>query len=238
MDISGYRDEIRLKLTGGLLELELDDVALDSLINAAFREVQRYIDTTRLATIPYSPCIDLSECGVSSVSRVFRAQSYMGNGTEQDATLMADPVYMAQWQILGGNGNLFNLSNWVYNYGAWNTMLQLRNTASTDLSFRFDRHTSKLYINVAMDKPNLITIEYVPRYNDVSEVVSDFWIDIIMQLAVALAKVAVGRIRSRYTQSNALWSQDGEALLSEGNEELKELRERMRAASQLTYPID
>lgn len=53
-------------------------------------------------------------------------------------------------------------------------MLQVRNTTSTDLIFRFDRHTCKLYVNVAYDKPQYITIEYVPRYNDVSQIASDF----------------------------------------------------------------
>ena len=83
-------------------------------------------------------------------------------------------------------------------------MLQIRNTTSTDLQFRFDKHTNQLYINVAMDRPQYITIEYVPLYTDVSEVVSDYWIDIIIRMATAQAKVILGRIRSRYSQSNAL----------------------------------
>ena len=109
---------------------------------------------------------------------------------------------------------------------------------STDLIFRFDKHTNYLYVNCAFDKPEAITIEYVPRYNSVEEIVSDFWIDKLVLLATALTKVTIGRIRSRYTQSNALWTQDGEALLNEGNEELAEIREQMRASSQLCYPID
>lgn len=60
----------------------------------------------------------------------------------------------------------------------------------------------------------------------------------LIKLAVALAKVTVGRIRSRYTQSNALWTQDGEALLAEGNEELTALRQHMMENSQLVFPID
>jgi len=53
-------------------------------------------------------------------------------------------------------------------------MLQLRNSVSTDLLFRYDRHTNYLYINVAFDKPEYITIEYVPRYDDPSQIVSDY----------------------------------------------------------------
>lgn len=96
MDITAYRDELRLKLTGGILDLELDDTTLDKIINSAFREIQRYIDTTRLATIPYQPCIDLSDAGVSSVSRVFRAEGYLGNGTSTNSTQMTDPMQAAQ----------------------------------------------------------------------------------------------------------------------------------------------
>lgn len=45
---------------------------------------------------------------------------------------------------------------------------------STDLMFKYDKHDNKLYINISGDKPNYITIEYVPLYTDVSEIVSDY----------------------------------------------------------------
>lgn len=204
MDMAAYKDEVRVKLGGSVLELELDDSNLEKVINSAFREIQRYIDTTRLATIPYTPCIDLSDMGVSSVSRVFRHKGYLGNTSEVEGSSMVDPVYAAQWQLLSGSGSMYNVQDWTYRYGAWNTMLQIRNTMSTDLIFRFDKHTNYLYINCAFDKPSFITIEYVPRYNNVEEIVSDYWIDKLVLLATALTKVTLGRIRNRYTQSNAL----------------------------------
>lgn len=237
MDLETYREELKLKLTGGILDLELDDPTLDKVINSAFREVQRYIDTTRLATIPYSGCIDLSKSGVSSVSRVFRTQGFVG-GDQNTTTLMADPMYASQWQLLSGSNSMSNMQDWIYNYSSWNTLLQIRNTTSTDLQFRFDKHTNQLYINIGMDKPKYITIEYVPLYKDVSEIVSDYWIDIILRMAVAQTKIILGRLRSRYTQSNALWVQDGERLLEEGTTELNNLREILRTETQLSYPID
>ncbi len=98
MDLSSYKDEILLKLGGGVLDLEIDDSTLEKIINAAFREIQRYIDTTRLATIPYKSCIDLSTCGVSSVVRVFRSQGTLSASTSADSnsSLMMDPMYAAQ----------------------------------------------------------------------------------------------------------------------------------------------
>ena len=46
------------------------------------------------------------------------------------------------------------------------------------------------------------------------------------------------RIRTRFTQSNALWTQDGEKILEEGNTELKELREILRVNSNMVYILD
>lgn len=124
------------------------------------------------------------------------------------------------------------------NYVAWNTLLQIRNTTSTDLAFRYDKSSNKLYINIVSDVPVNITLEYVPRYDNVEEITSDYWIDILMKLAIALTKVTLGRIRTRYTQSNALWVQDGQQILDEGNSELAQIREHLEQNANLFYPVD
>lgn len=237
-----YRNEIKLKLTGYLLEMEINDAVLDSIINSALREVQRYICDTTFITIPYKSCIDLSnkentnniQINVNSVSRVYRTEGYVN---VNDATTM-DPMQVAQWQLLSGTGNMYNFQDYVYNYLSWNTLLQIRNTTSTDLAFVFDKSTNNLYINISSDAPSYITIEYVPKYTDVSQVTSDYWIDVLMQLSIALTKITLGRIRTRYTQSNALWTQDGEAILQEGTAEYQALQEYLRQNTQLTYGID
>ena len=240
MDKKAVRDEIKLNLTGGVLDLELTDEVLDRLIDSALREVQRYIDTTKLITIPYNSCIDMTEYKVSSVSRVFRPKGYVIADSDienPDQAAYADPMYLGMWQMMSGYGNLYNINDWIYNYSAWNTALQVRNTISTDLIFRFDKSSNKLYINCAFDVPDKITIEYIPQYQDVSQITSDFWIDIITRMSTALAKVAIGRIRTKFTQSNALWSLDTN-ILTEGQEELNNLREQLRTSTQLTYGID
>jgi len=121
------------------------------------------------------------------------------------------------------------MSDYALNYAAWSTSLQVRNTLSTDLAYRYDRVTNKLYINTSSGMPTSITIEYIPRYESVDQIISDYWIDILTRLSVALTKVTLGRIRSRFTQSSSLWTQDGEQLLTEGNEELNGLREHLVA---------
>ena len=78
----------------------------------------------------------------------------------------------------------------------------------------------------------------MPRYDSVDEITSDYWIDILMRMSKAIAKVTVGRIRSKFTQSNALWQNDGATMLAEGTAELEELRNQLKHDTQLLYPVD
>ena len=236
MQMQAYVDEVKLRLTGGVLQLEIDDATIMKIINSAFREVQRYIDTSVLETIPFSSCIDLSPRKVTAVTRIYRSEGFTTESSEQSS--MQDPMLVQQWQLLSGNGNVLSMSDYALNYAAWSTSLQIRNTLSTDLAFRYDAASNKLYITTSSGTPTYITIEYIPRYESVDQIFSDYWIDILTRLSVALTKVTLGRIRSRYTQSGALWTQDGEQLLSEGNEELNAIREHLVTNTQLVYPID
>ena len=73
-----YIDEIKLHLTGGVLELEIDDATLAKIVNAAFRELQRYIDTSVFETIPYQKCLDLNPRKINAVVHVYRTQGFSG----------------------------------------------------------------------------------------------------------------------------------------------------------------
>ena len=135
MERASLKDEIVFKVTGGLLQCELDDKALNILIDSGLREIQRYMDSTKLITIPYQKCIDMSKYKVNSVSRVRRAIGFTTDNGPDDTDLVVDPMYASQWQLLTGTGNLYNFSDYAYNYASWNTLLQIRNTTSTDLIF-------------------------------------------------------------------------------------------------------
>jgi len=124
------------------------------------------------------------------------------------------------------------------NYLAWNTLLRLRNTTSTDLAYIFDEHDQKLYINTSTNLPDKITIAFIPQYENVEDIKDDYWIDMLMQMCVALTKITLGRIRSRYTQSNALWQQDGSTILQEGLDEYKQLQEYLRQNTAMWTAID
>ena len=233
-----YIENIKLELTGGILALEIPDETLSKILKRTLQEVQRFIDSTEFITVPYASCIDISNSKISSVSRVFRVQGYTGDTELGMTTTVMDPMYVQTWMAFTNGGTMYNFNDYVLNYAAYNTLLQMRNTTSTDMAFKQDHQAGKLYINAAFDKPVAVTIEYVPVFSSVEEVKSDYWIDIIQRLAIAQTKVILGRIRTKYKSSSTLWTLDGETLLAEGQEELKDIREKLGVNSQIIYPID
>jgi len=102
MDVAAYIDEIRLKLTGYVLEMELDDATITKVLNASLRELQRYYCSTKLARVPFSKCVDLSnvkdENGnsikVNAVTKLLRTN---GNVVSSDGKATADPMAVSQW---------------------------------------------------------------------------------------------------------------------------------------------
>ena len=227
-----YIDYIKLQVTGGLLELEIDDATIGKFVDAALAELRRYIDQTNLITVPFSKCIDLKDFNHSAIVHVYRTEGFNGDTTDIHGASGVDPMYAQQWMAFSSGGMSYKL-----NYLAYSTLNQMRNTTSTDLAFKEDKSADKLYIN-CIESPKYITIEYIPVFTDVTQITSDYWIDILKRLSLGMTKVALGRIRTRFTQSNALWTQDGETMLQEGNEELKELREVLRVNSTYFFPRD
>lgn len=241
MTLQDIIEEIKLELSGNLLEMEIEDSTIESVIKKAMRELERYWDETTLVTVPFSSCIDLAGSPLdlkekaNAVVNVYRTD---GIGDSAGTDGLSDPIVAQQWLLFSNAGTMYNLNDYILNYASWASLLQVKNTMSTDMSFKEDRHNNKLYINNYMNVPKQITIEYIPKLTDVEAIKDDYWIDVLIKLSTALTKVILGRIRTRFSQSNALWGMDGEKLLEEGNTELRELREILRLNSNLIYPLD
>lgn len=240
MKLEDILDELKLELTGHILDIEITDETLVSVVKKALRELERFFDESTMITVPFASCIDLDgeffREKVSSIVKVYRTE---GVGDADGGLSVAnDPIQMAQFAIFSNGGTMYNLQDYVMNYASWMTMYKIKNTMSTDMSFKEDRHNKKLYINKANSAPNMVTIEYIPKLTSVEDIKSDYWIDILIKYCVALTKIVLGRIRTRFAQSNALWTQDGDKILEEGNTELKELREILRINSNMVYLLD
>jgi hypothetical protein len=236
MRLADYISEIKLELTGGVLELEIPDTTISQLVNKAFREIQRYIDIPKFVTVPFSKCIDLEGWKHSSILKVYRAEGF--DSTSVNSSGLSDPMYMQQWQIFSNGNTMYNLNNYILNYASYATLVRLKNTLSTDMSWKEDKQGNKLYINCSSDFPTNVTIEYIPVYESVEEVEDDYWTDKIARLALALTKITLGRIRTYATQSNAIWALDGDTLLTEGNTEAAALRQELVDNMNFYVPID
>lgn len=236
MKLSDYISDIKLALTGGVLRLEISDEVIGQLVMKAFSEIQRYIDETRFVEVPYSSCIDLKDFKHSSITNVYRTKG-TGIDTSDNPNALDDPMYFQMWASYGFGG-MYNLNNFLLNYGAFNTVQQIRNNQTTDMKFIEDKQGDKLYITSSIDKPDKVTIEYVPKFESVEEIKSDYWIDILKRMSMAQVKVTLGYIRTRVKVSNQPYSDDGETMRQEGLQELESLRETLRSNSQLIYPVD
>ena len=235
MKLQDLVDEIKLEVFAcGILESELTDANIKSVVQKEIRELERFLDETTMITVPFASCIDTTNFEHVSIVNVFRASGY--GGVEDASNGMVDPVWAQQWMVFSNLGTMYNLQDYLLNFVAWNTMSQIRNTMSSELGFVEDRHTNKLYIH-ANAYPSFITIEYIPKINDVEEIKSSYWIDVLQKLCVGMIKVIIGRIRTRAKQSGALWEQDGDTLLQEGTEELKELRTKLEENDALCAPL-
>lgn len=237
MKLEDILSEIRLELTGNVTHLEIKDETLAQIVKKSLREINRYIDSTKLITVPFTPCIDLKGWPHTAVINVFRTEGYTGDITS-GGVMYADPMQAQMWMAFSNGSTMYNLQDYILNYMSYNTLLQMRNTTSTDLAFREDKSENKLYVNTGYDAPVNITIEYIPEYTDVEQIDDPYWLDVLIRLSTATTKVILGNIRNKYTQTNSNWTVNGERLLEEGNEELKELRERLRLNDQLSWGVD
>lgn len=230
MTLAEYTDEILFTLGGSVLDIEIEK-DIPRCVNRAFREVKPYVTTPAYMTIPFGArangiggTVDLKDKNVYSVVNVMRPDSY-------------NSMSMNTLDVFGLNLTYSAITN-MDAYADRMLRLQQINTISTDLDFIWDAHNKQLSVTMNPPFTNMITIQYIPDYKDVEEITEVFWMDIILRLATAYAKQVLGRIRSKYTLNSSAYSLDGEAMLSEANTEIQEIRQFLLSNQDLAFPID
>ena len=191
MTLAEYTDEIMFSLGGigdNSVEIEIGESGIVRCINRAFREVKQYVTTPAYMTLPFGArengigcTINLKDKNVYSVINVMRPDSY-------------NSLSMNTLDVFGLNLTYSAITN-MDAYANRMLRLQQLNTISTDLDFIWDAHTKELSVTMNPPFTNAITIQYIPDYKDVEEITEVFWMDIILRLATAYAKQAIGRIK-------------------------------------------
>jgi hypothetical protein len=224
MTIKEYKSEIEFSLGAPIVEVEVTKY-IESYIERAFRELKRYISTPYFTTIPFTgTAIDLTSYNVYSVINVMRSEPTYGTFMQDaDVFTMASSYY-----------NMNNINNYVNRM----LILQQRNTLATDLDFIWNMETKQLFISTNPPFPPALTIQYTKDYQDVSEIKDPYWTDILLRLAIAYTKQALGRVRGKYTLNSAQYNLDGETLINEANAEIESIRTHLVTNCEVLYPID
>jgi hypothetical protein len=206
----------------------VEDIQPEKAVLIAFQELKRYMRTPVDKTVPFSTRLDLKKLGIKT-KRVLGVQAaYPRIGLTMSSI---------------DSGNVFQVAAAVNTYSAiGNTssinidpimtemaMAQVRNTLSTDFQWSFDAANDVIYCTHRDPRPSVVTVRYVPDFQDVSEIKNNTWINYLIRLSEANLKKALGRSRSKYKIEGSNVSLDGDTLLSEANAELEAIREELEA---------
>lgn len=205
----------------------VEGIDIQQGVTLAFQELKAYMKTPVDKTVPYQSRIDLvaNDIHTKRVLYVFAAKPRLG-------------LTMSSIE----SGNVFQIAAAVNTYSPYGqaniinidpimrelALSQVRNTLGTDLQWVYDTQNQVVYVANKDPVPVFVTIRYYPLYNDVSEIVSDVWIDYLRRLSVAYCKLALGRVRSKYKVSDSNMELDGEILLNEANQEFADIRAELK----------
>lgn len=201
----------------------VEDLEIERSILIAFRELKRYIRTPVDKTVTYSTRLNLSELNIHTrtVLNVFAAIPRIGLTMN---TIDAGNVFQIAAAVntysMIGNTTSLNIDPIMTEMA----MAQVRNTLGTDFQWNFDKQNNVIYCAHRDPRPSVVTIRYVPDFQDVSEILGYTYIDYLVRMSVANYKLALGRTRSKYTVEGSNVTLDGETLLAEGNAELESIR--------------
>ena len=204
----------------------VEELQTEKAVLIAFRELKRYLRTPVEKTVPFSTRLDLVKLGIST-KKVLNVQAAVPRIGLTMSSIDSGNVFQvaAAVNVYSAIGNTSSIN--VDPIMSEMAMAQVRNTLATDFQWTYDKVNQVIYCAHRDPRPAIVTIRYVPDYEDVSELVGETWINYVIRMATANMKIALGRTRSKYTVEGSNVSLDGEQLLAEANEELAKIREEL-----------
>lgn len=227
--MKSYVDYVMKNLGNQILKIELSESQVEEVVKMALGELTHYINDTKSITVPYNSVIDTSKwpLKVSVVNYVMRGQSAI-NYIPVDAI---SSYYVNGSRFGTGGLSLDQISTALQAQGNMNAI-------STDLDFRFEKDEQKLYVTCNAVKPTTVTVDYMPEYTCVDDIKEPYWQNYLKRFSLAMTKVILGRIRSKYTLNSSQYSLDGDTMLSEGNSELQDIRNTLQNNNDSLFVID
>ena len=205
-----------------------EQVDISQAVDIAFNELREYMKTPCNKTVPFATRLDLKALGINTVNVPYIQAAEPRIGLSLTAIDSSNVFQVAAAVNISsgyGNGNTLNIDPIMSQLA----LQQTRNALSTDLQWSYDQPNQVVYVTHRAPIPATITIRYVPIFSDVSEIVEPTWINYMLRLGLAYAKISLGRTRSKYVIEGSNVTLDGDNLLTEGNAELEAIRNELKA---------
>lgn len=217
--IQEYLDDMHLEVPWTSQEVKDGDDM--KILMKAFRELKSKLHEYADLTVPYSQRIWLGDVKIKDFISVRRAT--VPAGLNVDNTSVGNVFTALAGMAAVPNSGVYHA--YFDRYVQLMLCQSLKNTVSEDLQYFYDQQNQYLYVSANVPKPTYVTITYIPEYDDPSELKTSHAQTQLRKLAVAYMKIYVGGKRRKVKLPNSPVQLDGDQLVSEGLEELREVRE-------------
>lgn len=220
--IHEYLDDMHLAVPW--TEAEASNGEDEKILFMAFRELKRHIHEYATLTVPFANRISLKDYKVKEFLEIRRAQTPANLGSyTTGGSIFSSLAGMIPFS--GASTSSSILDSYVNYYTEAMLIQSIKNTISRDLAYQWDEQNELLYLSANAPHPDYVTITYIPRYESPDDIKTAYWQDWMRRLAIAHFKIYVGQKRSKMSISSSPVQLNGETILSEGREELAEIRQ-------------
>ena len=206
------KNYIKLMLGDDYVEVELTDATLNVIIKQTLDKIAPFYDGRRYI-LGTGKVVDLTD-HASAIKEIIKVY----NTTNSN-------IYSLQEYVFGGNGIMIYSSRLMDRLELYTCYKMLYNELNytKDINFKYIKPT--LYLD---DYSNSVVIEALVRPEDLSDIdpASEYYAW-VKDYALALAKEAVGRIRSKFQTDGSPYQLDGERLISEAQSAKAELEGKL-----------
>lgn len=212
MPNSELKTYIKTMLGESYVEVELTDEDLNTIIKQTLDKVAPYYDGRRYI-LGQGNVIDLSDhaSSIKEIINVFNTKNVN--------------IYSLQEYVFGGSGIMIYSAKIMDRLKLYNCYKMMYNELqfTKDINFRYIK--PNLYLDNYDDE---VIIEALVRPEALSDIdpESEYY-SWVKEYALALAKMTVGRIRSKFTTEGSPYQLDGNTLLSEGQQMKTELENKL-----------
>lgn len=228
MNTDQYVEYVKNDLTaGGKIGLDVGDTAIESYVWDALEQVWPwYREAPLFETVTFN--VVENQTGYIDVSDLARTVHIVEELLPIEVHHAGDYVLEEISDLLGLPAGLWD-SAAVRNYAEWlQARRQIRKAMGKTMGWRYIQGASKIYVDDVAWNRSTVTVVYVPKPEDPSEITYGPAITWVKKWTGAKTKVAWGRVLAKMPDAAANFASLGASLVQEGTSEQATLTEELR----------